>query len=337
MYKKHILCSILSGVLLSACSVTEDITLANIDAPYPKATIGVSLSSTEHNPFLQGAYQSYEKIGKDNADLEIILESANSNPSTQDEQLESMQKKGAKALVIDLADTQKGADIIQKYCDSMILVFFNQNPGDKALANCKTAYFVNGDVAQAGILQGLQVLEAWKKHPDWDKNKDGKIQFAILEGIPNQSGVAASTKWEIGIMEDHPALGVPVEQIFSDYAMLQQIEAKNLVTKWAMYPQFSQVEVILAANDSMALGAIEVLKEKQLKLPVFGIDGSEGALEAIKNGDMVATVFNDHENQAKVAVRIAANLVAGLAPTTNIPYNMHYKVVQVPYQNVDKK
>lgn len=336
MNKKY-LSLILSGLLLSACSSEQEEQHNHTHyekTPYPEATVGVTISSIDTNPFFQGAYKSYQKVGEEESDLTVLLESASNNQQLQDSQFESMKNKGAKALVINLVDVQKGPEIIKKYCGQLPLVFFNRNPGDKALASCEHAYFVDGDASQAGMLQGLQVLEHWKKNPAWDKNRDGTIQFAIVEGIPNHAGAMARTKWAISTMQNYPALGVPVQKIFSDYAMFQTAQAKDLVKKWMAMPQFSQVEVILANNDSMAIGVIEALKEGGVKLPIFGIDGTDVANNAVKSGDMVATVFNDYDNQARTSLRLAANLAAGKPAMSGIEYKMHYKVVQIPYKDL---
>lgn len=332
MVKNH-LYLVLGSLLLSACS-SNQMNGSTQEESYPKTTVGVVVSSIDTNPFFQSAYKSYEEVGKTEPNLTLLLESSNNDQPSQDNQLESMKSKGAKAFVINLVDVKRGPEVIKKYCNQIPMVFFNRNPGEKALADCANAYFVDGDASQAGVLQGLQILEHWKKNPAWDKNGDGVIQFAIVEGIPGHAGAMARTKWSIGTMQNYPSLGVPVQEIFKDYAMFQTSHAKDVVSGWIAQPQFSQVEVILANNDSMAIGVIEALKENGIKLPVFGIDGVQDANNAIKSGDMVATVFNDYDSQAKTALRMAANLAEGRPPMSGIEYKMNYKVVQVPYKNL---
>jgi ribose transport system substrate-binding protein len=54
----------------------------------------------------------------------------------------------------------------------------------------------------------------------------------------------------------------------------------------------SKINGVWAANDDMALGAIEALREEGLagKLPVSGMDGTQPGLAAIKAGELVTTV-----------------------------------------------
>ena len=61
----------------------------------------------------------------------------------------------------------------------------------------------------------------------------------------------------------------------------------------------TEVEMVISNNDEMALGAIEAYKDagynRQEWPIIFGIDGLEDALEAIQNGTMQGTVYNDKE------------------------------------------
>lgn len=323
----------LGGMYLTACSTATqpNATTAGV-AQYPFSTVGMSMSSIENNPFFQGAYQSYETEAKNQPNLTLLINHANNDQATQDKQLDEMVTKGAKALVINLVDVNQGKAVINKYCGKVGLVFFNRNPGDKHLASCPTAYFVDGDATQAGVLQGLKVLETWKNNPNWDKNKDGVIQFAMLEGIPNHAGTMARTKWSIGTMQNYPSLGIPVEKVFQDYGMFNANKAKDLLDTWTTLPDFAKVEVILANNDSMALGAVQSLKEKGIKLPIFGIDATQDALKSIQAGEMTATVINDFESQAQTSLRLASNLSAGVDPLQGIEYKMVHNIIQVPYK-----
>lgn len=318
--------------LSTACSQNS---VSTAPVAYPTATVGVSMSGIETNAFFKDMYNSFKSEGEKQPSLTLLLDHANNNQETQYKQLDEMIAKGAKALVVNMVDVSVGADFVKKYCDKNIpVVYINRNPGDKNLAQCKSAYFVDGDASQAGVLQGLKVLEAWKANPEWDKNKDGVINYAMLKGIPGHAGAAARTKWSIGTMQNYPSLGVPVNQVFEEFALFNKDKAKEIMTIWLNNPAFNDVEVILANNDNMALGAIEALKERNLNTPVFGIDGGQAGRDAVKAKNMVATVFNDYDNQAKTALRVAANLVSDVAPTSGIDYRMEYKVINVPYQNI---
>lgn len=302
-------------------------------SPYPTANVGVTITNTV-NPFFKSAFDTYQAEASANSALTLTLENANNDQAVQYAQYDAMIAKGAKALVINLANPAEGEAVVQKYCGKVGLVFFNRNPGDKALASCEKAYFVDGDAIQGGVLQGLKVLELWKNNPTWDKNGDGKIQFATIKGIPGHAGGKARSKWAIGTMENYPSLGVPVEELFTEFASFDKEKSRILVTGWISDPNFANVEVILANNDTMAVGASEALKAAGLRVPIFGIDATPEAINAIKAGDMTATVLNDAVEQAKVSLRLAANLASDAPPLDGIAHKLEYKTIKIPYQEV---
>lgn len=76
-----------------------------------------------------------------------------------------------------------------------------------------------------------------------------------------------------------------------------------------------QIEMVISNNDEMALGAVEAYKNvgyMQSDYPViFGIDGLDDALEAVRLGTMQGTVYNDREAQARKIALIAVALFRG--------------------------
>lgn len=320
----------LAITLCAACSQSEE----QANTAYPASTVGVSMSATETNAFFKDMYQSFEQAGKEQPALKLLLQQANNDQNLQHQQLDDMIAQGAKALVVNLVDVSAGQEFVNKYCAKGIpVVYINRNPGDKNLADCHNSYFVDGDAALAGVIQGLQVLKHWKTNPQWDKNQDGVIAYALLEGIPNHAGAMARTKWSVGTMQNYPALGLPVQKIFQETALFRRDKAAEVVENWIQSPEFNQIEILLANNDNMAIGAIDALKKHNISLPVFGIDGGAIGKDMVRAGEMVATVFNDYDNQARTALRLAANLAAGEEAMKGIDYRMEYKVINVPYQD----
>lgn len=304
---------------------------------YPEAKVGVSISSIATNPFFQNMHRVYGEIDKEQAPLTVFLESADNSQEMQNKQLEQMVKQGAKALVVNLADVKQGKEVVEYWCNKNIpVVYFNRSPGAKNLANCPTAYFVDGDVTQAGVFQGIQILQAWQKHEMWDKNNDGVIQYAMLMGLPEHEGSIQRTKWSVNTLETYPKIGRKTEKVFEDFGMFQTAKAEELVTNWMKQPDFTKVEVILANNDTMALGALNALQKGNMKLPIFGIDGSRAALESIVAGGLAGTVFNDFNGQAQASLRMAANLAAGKDVMDGLEARLERKTVIIPAQDINQ-
>jgi methyl-galactoside transport system substrate-binding protein len=79
----------------------------------------------------------------------------------------------------------------------------------------------------------------------------------------------------------------------------------------------NMVELVIANNDEMALGAISALGEAGYNkpgarvIPVFGIDATEAAKAKINAGVMAGTVKQDAEGMATAIGTVLTNLEGG--------------------------
>ena len=87
-------------------------------------------------------------------------------------------------------------------------------------------------------------------------------------------------------------------------------EAQPLVEGWlTAYPE---IEVIFAANDDMALGAINAMKQfDRTDIKVFSVDANELGCIALKEGTLTASVAQDTFGYAEKAVDYVATLLEG--------------------------
>ena len=120
--------------------------------------------------------------------------------------------------------------------------------------------------------------------------------------------------------------------------MWDTAQAKDKMDAWLSGPNANKIEVIIANNDAMAMGAVEALKARnKSSIPVFGVDALPEALALVKSGAMAGTVLNDAENQAKATLDMAKNLADGKQATDGTSFKMTDKIVRVPYIAVDKE
>ena len=97
-----------------------------------------------------------------------------------------------------------------------------------------------------------------------------------------------------------------------------------------------EINVMLAENDSMALGALEAIKEagREDDILVFAAaDGQKEALELIKEGKYGATGLNDPVLIAETAVKIGLEVLGG---KTGFPKISYTKAVCINKANVDE-
>ncbi len=96
------------------------------------------------------------------------------------------------------------------------------------------------------------------------------------------------------------------------------------------------INVLLSENDSMALGALEAIKEagKEDDIHVLAAaDGQKEALELIKAGKYGATGMNNPVLIAEMAIDIALKVLAG---QTDFPKTSYTPAVCITMENVDK-
>jgi inositol transport system substrate-binding protein len=93
---------------------------------------------------------------------------------------------------------------------------------------------------------------------------------------------------------------------------------------------FPQFDGIVAANDQMALGAVEALKgaNRINGVLVSGIDGTAEAIQSVKDGFMIQTVLQNAPGQAGAALEVIQKIAAGQSVE---------KEVFVPFESIVKE
>ncbi len=296
--------------------------------------IGVTIYKYDDN-FMSVVRKDIEKEAKSSSDVQLLMNDSQNSQSTQNDQIDVLVAKGVKALAINLVDPSAAPVVIAKARSNDIpVVFFNKEPSAKALASYDKAYYVGTDSKESGVKQGELIEKHWKANAGWDLNKDGIIQFVLLKGEPGHPDAEARTKYVIDTLNKD---GVKTQQLHLDTAMWDTAQAKDKMDAWLSGPNGNKIEVVIANNDAMAMGAVEALKaHNKSSVPVFGVDALPEALAMVKSGAMAGTVLNDAKNQAKATFDMAKNLAAGKPATEGTQYKLEGKVVRVAYVPVDK-
>ena len=133
----------------------------------------------------------------------------------------------------------------------------------------------------------------------------------VLEGEPGHQDTIIRTENAVDTMKSK---GIELEKLSYGIANWNRVQAQNRMEQMIGQHQ-NDIELVLANNDAMALGAIDAYKKlnyTESTLPVFlGIDGTAEGLQAVRDGSMYATVYNDKEKQAEVIAELAVSLSLG--------------------------
>ncbi|AZI14798.1 galactose/glucose ABC transporter substrate-binding protein MglB [Avibacterium paragallinarum] len=294
--------------------------------------IGVTIYKYDDN-FMSLMRQAIEKEAKQFPDVELLMNDSQNAQSVQNDQVDVLISKGVKALAINLVDPAAASTIIGKAkLEEVPVIFFNKDPGAKAIGSYEQAYYVGTDPKESGIIQGQLIAKHWKANPDFDLNKDHKIQYVLLKGEPGHPDAEARTKY---VIEELNKSGIETEQLFIDTAMWDAAMAKDKMDAWLSSSKANEIEVVIANNDGMAMGALEAAKAHGKKLPIFGVDALPEVLQLIKKGDITGTVLQDGVTQGKVIVQFADNLAKGKEITQGTNWKLEKKVLRIPYVGID--
>ncbi len=115
----------------------------------------------------------------------------------------------------------------------------------------------------------------------------GKGKIVVIEGTPAAPTNRERVRGYQRAFSEFPGIQV----LGSGVGNYQQPDAKRVTEKFLK--EHAQIDAVLSANDSMALGALEALKEAGRSSIVIGINGILPAIKQIEAGTMLASVdFN---------------------------------------------
>ena len=125
-----------------------------------------------------------------------------------------------------------------------------------------------------------------------------------LSGVPGASATVDRGKGFNDIAKEKLTI------LSSQSANFDRAQALN--TTQNMIQANKDVQVIFAQNDEMALGASQAVKSAGLKnVLIVGIDGQPDAHQAIKNGDITATIAQQPAKMGEIAIQAAIDHYQG--------------------------
>lgn len=280
-----------------------------------KVHIGVTYydqSDTFLNQLLACLRERIQEFETEKFETMITIRDAAGSQRTQDDQAKELIDAGCNVLCVNLVDRANPSEIIDLAREHDVpIIFFNREPVAEDMRQWDKLYYVGADAEQSGILQGELAADWIREMPTTDRNKDGKIQYVVLEGEPGHQDAIIRTENVVETLKNN---GIELEKLSYGIANWNRAQAQNRMMQ--LIGQYrNQIELVLANNDDMALGALdayEKLNYTESALPVFfGIDGTEEGLAAVADGRLSGTVYNDKEGQAEAMAKLAVALVSG--------------------------
>ena len=270
---------------------------------------------------------------------------SNNSQTTQTEQVTTAIAKGTSLLVVNLVDS--GSDdaakniIEQASAQNIPVIFFNRSVSEEVVSGYDKCVFVGTDYEMAGHMQGEMIGEyLMANFEEVDLNGDGQISYVMFKGQEGNAEAIARTQFGV---EDADAIltagGKPALSFYDssnenkylvdqDGAWSAAAANNYMQTILSQYSEANNnmVELVIANNDEMAIGAVTALQNAGYNLedgsatviPVFGVDATDAAKEAIGKGTMTGTIKQDADGMANTIAQISSNFLGGADTFTDV-------------------
>ena len=333
------LAAIMSMVLFAGCGSKEDAGSEN------EIKVGVFLYKFD-DTYISTVRQSLQALEKDEFKGKISFEffDGKGDQAQQNDSIDAALQKNFDLLLVNIVDIGAAQTVVNKVKEADIpVIFFNREPKAEVLKSYDKARFVGTNAKDAGILQGEIVAKLWEADKKaMDTNGDGKIQYVMLKGEPDNPEAVARTQYSVSTLVDKK---IAVEELELMVCNWQQDAAQSAMEAW--FSKYGdKIELVIANNDGMALGAIAALQNQGYNkgdaskfIPVVGVDATEAAQDYIAKGYMSGSVLQDAPAMAKALVKCAVNMAAGkdAIDGTVYKYDATGIAVRIPYAEYTKK
>ena len=258
-------------------------------------SLGLAIS-TQNNPFFvtlyEGAKAKAEELG-----VELKMADAGDDPAKQTSDIEDLVAAGISVLIVNPVDSDAVAGAVEYALAQGVRVIAVDRVVNGVEIDCSIA---SDNVMGAEMATQFIV----------DQLGEGAI-VAELQGV---TGASAAIERGLGF---HNIADASLEVVASQTANFDRAEGMAVMEN--MLQANPDIQGVFAANDEMALGAVEAVSGAGKDILVVGFDATDDAIEAIKAGRMGATIAQQPGLIGATAVEVAVKLIGGESIEKSIP------------------
>ena len=283
------------ALVLSGCAGTSTDSSASSSSDSSSATTKGSnyiaiITPSPDNPFFK-AEGDAAKAKAESLGYQATVSSHDDDPNKQSELIDAAISRKAEAIILDNAGADASIGPVQKAKDAGIPVFLIDREINKT--GVAAAQIVSNN-AQGAQLSGQAFVEAMKE----------KGKYVELVGKASDTNAGVRSDGYNAVISQYPGLKL----VQKETANWDQQEAFTKME--TILQRNSDIQGVIAGNDTMALGAVAAIKAAKLKnVVVVGFDGSPDAIAAIKAGEMYATALQPAALGAETAVEQADTMI----------------------------
>lgn len=285
--------ALLTALALSGCGGGEPATsgAAGDGGEETVDTIGFSVS-TMQNPYFvameEGVREQAEKEG-----VEVIVADAGDDAQKQANDVQNFISQGVDAVILNPTDGDAIVPTVAALNEAGIPVL----TVDRTANGGEVVTHIGTDNVTAGEAAARTLFESM----------GGEGDVVVLEGVPGASPTRDRGEGFQNVVSETEG----VEIVASQTANFQRSEGLSVTQN--LLQSNPDIGGILAMNDEMALGAIEALRSanKLGDVQVIGIDGGDDAIEAVREGNLVATIAQQPKAMGELVVENAVQIAQG--------------------------
>lgn len=259
----------------------------------------VFVSHTEATDYT-GKMVDVIKAHLDGQGVELDFQNANRDANLQIDMMNEAIAAKPAAIVLLPVDAQALVQSVEKANEANIPVIV----ASRDLSGGKFA-MVKSDERQAGNLQGEYMA----------KHLPPNSTVVYLMGESGQS--STEERW-LGFKEACLDKRPDIKLLARVDGAWNEAEGFKYMTLWLQL--FPKINAVVAANDTMALGALQAVKSSG-RLPgtlITGVDAKDAALKAVGAGEMALTVKQDPVKAGEAIDQLLDSALKGNIPTDNI-------------------
>ncbi len=295
-------------LLLAAAAATVACNRSSrTDTAAGKPVVALVLKTLNHPFFVdmqRGAQDAADRLG---VQLQVQAAEREVDVDKQMQIIENLLQTGISVLCVTPSGSREIVAALVKARDAkvpIVVVDTRVDPDAAAAAALQWETFVGSDNYSGGRLAGQHAVTI----------SGGRARVGILEGVPgHETGDSRVRGFRDAIM-DAPGITVVASQTANFEREQGFIVFQN------MLQANPDMDLLFAASDLMALGAIEAIAAagKTGKLRVIGFDALDDAKTAMAAGTMDASVGQFPYEMGKTAVESAVQILNGEKPPAEI-------------------
>ena len=288
---KWLLSVVMSAVLLAACNTEETASGVagdvGINSDINVSVVLKTLSSPYWKYVEAGAEKAAEDLG---VNVTVVGPSAEAQLLEQVNMLEDQVSQMPSALLVSPSQPEAVVNVLEDASEKDIPVLLIDTDADFK----GKVTFIGTENYTAGYEGGKELATLLQKG---DK-------VALISGALGNPATDARIKGAKKALEEAGMEIVAEQPANSDKSEAMSV-MENILEK------NKDVKGVFAANDDMALGVLRAVQAKKLDVKIFGVDGTEEAVQSIVDGGLTGSVAQSPYNMGYEGVSNALEVING--------------------------